>query len=120
MEVVLLTILPVDDQINTVLIYQVFILLFHKSHNNINLLYARLVKLPDKAFHKRLPVDFYKPFGNLAVNGNHAQSVSRCQDNGVLGLFLLYLFQGLVCPCIVFVQISLAHQRCQRLIDFAQ
>ena len=120
MEIVLIPIFPVDDQIDAVLVNQVFILLLHKSHNDINLMYARLMKLPDQALYKRFSAYLYESLGNLTVDGDHAHPVSSRQDNGVLWLLLLYFLHCPVCQSILLIQIPILHQSGQRLIDFSQ
>jgi len=106
MQIVFRHIVRSDDQFYAVFIDQIFILLFHKSDNDVNLCNADFMKLTDCALYQPLSLDFQKSFRCLCINRNHPHTKSGGKDNGVFRRFLFCLTQCLFRRTDLFIQVT--------------
>ena len=106
MQIVFCCIIRGNNQVYTILIDQIFILLFHKSDNDVNLCNADFMKLTDCALYQPLSLDFQKSFRCLCINRNHPHTKSGGKDNGVFRRFFFCLTQCLFRRTDLFIQIT--------------
>ena len=106
MQIVFRRIIRSNDQVYAVFIDQIFILLFHKSDNDVNLCNADFMKLTDCALNQPLSFDFQKSFRCLCINRNHPHTKSSGKNNGVFRRFFFCFTQCLFCRTDLFIQVT--------------
>ena len=117
MQIVFRRIVRSDNQFYAVFIDQIFILLFHKSDNDVNLCNADFMKLTDCALNQPLSFDFQKSFRCLCINRNHPHTKSGGKDDRVFRRFFFCFIQRFFRWADLFIQVSFRNQLFDRTIN---
>ena len=118
-QVVFGTVFPVDDQLHTIGIDQVFVLFLHEAYDNIDLSNIDLLELPDQPFNQRLAIHLQKSFGCLGVDGDHSQTITCRQNDGTSRFVFRQQLLRLRRQFLVCIQIPLCVQGTKRLVHSA-